>query len=383
MSWTPGSDAVKSLWTLDPTVHYLNHGSFGATPRTVLAAQARLRTELELEPIEFLGRQWPARVAAVRERLARFVGASPEGLCLVPNATTGVQAAIDAVDWRAGDEVVVGDHGYNAVKQALRRLADQRGVEVVQARIPFPLADREQVVGAFAAAIGPRTRLVVVDHVTSATALVCPVYELVALSRARGVAILVDGAHAPGMLPLDLDSLGADFYTGNLHKWVCAAKGTALLYVAAPWRSRVHAPVTSHGYGLGLHAEFDWPGTFDPTAWLSLPEALDHGGALGWPTLRAHNHALVQEGRERVARALGVTLPHPDDPALYGSMAAIPFPAGAPGDGPALTARMYAQHRVEVPFTSYDGRVWIRVSGQAYNAPGDYSALASALASFS
>ena len=382
MPWTPGSDEIKALWTLDPAVHYLNHGSFGATPRRVLAAQATLRGELEREPIEFLGRQWPGRVAGVRARVARFLGADPAGLCFVTTATMGVQAALDAIDWRAGDEVVVGDHGYNAVKQALRRLAEQRGVVVVEARIPFPLDDREQVVEAFSQATGSRTRLLVVDHVTSATALVCPVHALVALARARGVAILVDGAHAPGMIPLDLEALGADFYTGNLHKWVCAAKGAAVFYAGAAWRERVHCPLTSHGYGLGLHAEFDWPGTFDPTAWLSIPEALQHAEALGWTTLRANNHALVREGRERVAHALGVGLPHPDDPELYGSMAVIPYPAGRPGDGPALTARMYAEHRVEVPFTSYDGRTWVRVSGQAYNAPSDYSALASALSSF-
>lgn len=382
MSWTPGSPEIKSLWSLDPQVVYLNHGSFGATPRSVLAVQSELRAEMEAEPIEFLGRSWPARVAEVRERVARFVGADPRGLAFVTNATQGVAAALAAVDWCEGDEIVIGDHGYNAVKQAIRRLVIERGVRLVEARIPFPLEDRAQIVEAFARAITPSTRMLLVDHVTSPTALLCPVFELVALARARGCLVLVDGAHAPGMLPLDLEALGADFYTGNLHKWVCAAKGSAIFYASPEWRGRTHAPVTSHGYTLGFHAEFDWPGTFDATAWLSLPAALDHGDRLDWQALRANNHALVREGRERVAHALGVSLPHPDDELLYGSMAAIPFPRGTPGSGPELNARLYAEHRIEVPFTSYDGRIFVRISGQAYNAPADYSSLASVLASF-
>ncbi len=382
MSWTPGSPEIKSLWSLDPRVVYLNHGSFGATPRSVLVVQSELRAEMEAEPIEFLGRSWPGRVAEVRERVARFVGADPRGLAFVTNATQGVAAALSAVDWRVDDEIVIGDHGYNAVKQAIRRLVVERGVRLVEARIPFPLDDRAQIVEAFARAITPRTRMLLVDHVTSPTALLCPVYELVALARARGCLVLVDGAHAPGMLPLDLEALGADFYTGNLHKWVCAAKGSAIFYASPEWREHTHAPVTSHGYTLGFHAEFDWPGTFDATAWLSLPAALDHGDRLDWQTLRANNHALVREGRERVAHALGVSLPHPDEELLYGSMAAIPFPRGTPGSGPELNARLYAEHRIEVPFTSYDGRIFVRISGQAYNAPADYSSLASVLASF-
>ena len=387
MTWTPGSPAVRALWGLDPAVTYLNHGSFGATPRSVLAEQARLRDELEREPIVFLGRGWPARIAAVRAQVAGFLGADPCGLAFVQNATTGVQHAIDAIDWHDGDEIVFCDHGYNAVKQQLARLRDRFGVRPVYVTVPFPLPGSAEsakacIVDGYAAAIGPRTRLVVVDHISSPTALIFPVEPIVAECRRRGVPVCVDGAHAPGMLPLDLSALGADFYTGNLHKWMCAAKGTAILQVGEAWRDRAHAMITSHFYNQGFTAEFDWVGTFDPTAWLSLPGVLAHGEMLGWEALRRQNHALVQEGRERVAHALGVELPHADHPELYGSMASIPFPFATQMEGWELTARLYVEHRIEVPFTGYDGRCLVRISGQAYNAPADYERLATVLRGF-
>jgi isopenicillin-N epimerase len=378
-SWTSGSADLVARWAIDPTVDYLNHGSFGATPRAVLAAQAVLRAEMEAELVEFLARRLPARLDAVRERVARFVGADPAGLVFVPNATHGVDAALDAIDWRAGDEVVHADHGYNAVKKALLRLEHRHGVKRVDAKVPFPLASAGQVIDAFRAVIGPKTRLVIIDHLTSPTALVLPAAELVALAHAHGVPALVDGAHAPGLLPLDLDAIGADFYTGNLHKWVCAPKGAAIFYVHADWRSRVHARVTSHGYEGGLAAEFEWTGTFDPTPWLAVAAALDHLEGLGVEAVRASNHALVQEGRERLAHALGVDLPHPDDPTLYGPMASVLVPWARAADGPALNARLYAETRIEVPFTGYDDRCFVRISGQVYNRPEQYRRLAEVL----
>jgi isopenicillin-N epimerase len=378
-AWTSGSAALRAEWGLDPTVDYLNHGSFGATPRSVLAVQAALREEMERELVHFLARELPARLDAVRERVATFVDADPGGLVFVPNATHGVQAALDCFDWQPGDEVVHCDHGYGAVKKALLRLTHRHGVRQCPAVVPFPIERPEQVVAAFEAAIGPRTRLVIVDHVTSATALVLPAAELVDLARARGVPVLVDGAHAPGLLPLSIRGLAPDFYTGNLHKWVCAPKGAALLWTAPDWRDRAHPLVTSHGYGLGGAAEFEWTGTFDPTAWLAVPAALDKLDAFGLDDVRASNHALVQEGRERLAHALGTTLPHPDDPAWYGPMAAVEVPWARAADGPGLTARLFAEHRIEVPFTSYDARCFVRISGQLYNHPAQYARLAELL----
>lgn len=378
-NWIVGSPEVCARWSLDPTVDFLNHGSFGATPRAVQAAQDALRAEMEAEPVEFLARQLPARLDRARARVAAFVGADPAGLVFVPNATHGVESALGAIDWRVGDEVVHADHGYGAVKRALDRLGHRHGVVQVPVVVPFPIAHAEQVVDAFAAAIGPRTRLVIVDHVTSATALVFPVAELVQLCRARGVPVLVDGAHAPGLLDLSLDTLGADFYTGNLHKWVCAPKGAALLWVHPDWRDRAHPRVTSHGYLRGLAPEFEWTGTFDPTAWLAVPAALDHLEELGVERVRAEGHALVQRGREELAEALGVRLPHPDHPGWYGPMAAVLVPWARGEEAPELTARLYAQARIEVPFTSYDERCFVRISGQVYNRPAQYTRLAAVL----
>lgn len=378
-SWTSGSPDLVARWAIDPAVTYLNHGSFGATPRVVLAAQAALRGEMEGELVEFLARRLPARLDLVRRRVAAFLGGDPAGLVFVPNATYGVEAALGAIDWRPGDEIVHADHGYNAVKKAVLRLEHRYGVRRVEAKVPFPLQHPGQVIEAFRAAIGPKTRLVLIDHITSPTALVLPATELVALAHAHGVPALVDGAHAPALLPLDLDAIGADFYTGNLHKWVCAPKGSAILYVHADWRSRVHAPITSHGYGGGLAAEFEWTGTFDPTPWLSIPAALDHLESLGVDAVRTNNHALVQEGRQRLAHALGVPLPHPDDPALYGPMASVLVPWAKAAEGPALNARLYAEHRIEVPFTGYDERCFVRISGQVYNRPEQYTKLAEVL----
>lgn len=382
MTWTCGSPELRALWTLDPTVTFLNHGSFGAAPRPVLEAQARWRAEMEREPVHFLARRLVGLGEAVRTRLAAYLGAYPQGVVPVPNATSGVNAVFRSLDWRPGDELLLADQSYNAVRQAARFLADRHGVRVVEARIPFPLRDASEVVDAYAAAITDRTRLVVVDHIVSPTALVLPVARVVALARARGVPVLVDGAHGPGMLPLALDALGADAYVGNLHKWLCAPKGAAVLHVGPVLRDRVHPLAISHGYGGGLAAEFDWAGTSDPTAWLSVPDAIDFFEALGPARVRDEVHALVRDGRRLVADALGVELPHPDAPTLYGSMAAIPFPMEGPADArtlQGLTAKLFDEARIEVPFTGYDGRAFVRISAQVYNAPEDYARLAEVL----
>lgn len=380
--WTAGSPEIRALWALDANITYLNHGSFGATPRSVLAVQAALRDEMEREPIEFLGRGWPGRIAALRERVAAFLGADPAGLVFVPNATMGIETIFGAFDWKVGDEIVFADHGYNAVRQAIRHLEQTFGVRFVAAKIPFPLHSAEQVTQAFANALSAKTRLVVVDHITSPTALILPVGDIISACRDRGIAVAIDGAHAPGMLPLAIDALGADFYTGNLHKWVCAPKGAAILWVAQKWREVTHPKVISHGFGGGFLTEFDWTGTDDPTAWLSVPAALEHADSLGVEAIRSSNHALVQAGRHVIADALGVELPHADDPSLYGSMAAIPFPFAAGSEGPRLNAELYEKHQIEVPFTGYDGRCFVRISGQAYNAPSDYERLAGVLRTF-
>lgn len=384
MTWTSGEPALRELWGLDPAITFLNHGSFGAAPGSVLKAQARWRREIEREPVEFFMRRLPALLQATREKLGRFVGADPAGMVFVPNASAGVSTVLRSLDFDSGDEIVVTDHGYQGVKNAVLYTADRFGPRVAIARVPFPLQSAEQVVSAIARELNGRTKLLIVDHVTSPTALIFPVAQIVALAHERGVPVFIDGAHAPGMLPLEVDAIGADFYTGNLHKWLSAPKGAAFLCVAPVWRERIHPLTMSHGYQQGLHREFDWTGTQDPSAVLAIGAAIDHWISLGVDDVRASNHALVQSGRALVARALKVDLPHPDDPALYGSMAAIHVPHAEKASSELcarLRNRMFEEHKIEVPFTWFDERVWVRPSAQVYNRPEDYARLAHALES--
>lgn len=385
---------LRRHWTLDPEVVFLNHGSFGACPRDVLAAADRVRADLEREPVAFFVQKYERLLDAAREEVAAFVGADPQGLVFVRNATVGVNSVLRSLDLRPGDELLTTDHVYNACHNVLVHLAARSGARVVRAAVPFPIAGPQQVVDAVLAAVTPRTRLALIDHVTSPTALVFPVAELVAALAERGVDTLVDGAHAPGMLPLDLEALGAAYYTGNFHKWVCAPKGAGMLYVRRDRQAGIHPAVVSHGFNSRrprprLWEEFDWTGTDDPAPWLSVPAAIRWLGALlpgGWPELRARNHALVCDGRERLARALGAELPAPAS--MLGSLAALALPDGA--DVPPSSAlyadplqvALFERHRIEVPIPPWPAppRRLVRLSAQIYNTPADYDALAAALA---
>ncbi len=372
------------LWGLDPEITFLNNGSFGATPKVVLAAVAQVHREMEAEPVRFHARQLPGRIAVARESVAQFLGADPEGLAFVPNATTGVNAVLRSFPWKAGDGLLLADQTYNAVKQTALWVSRRYGVELQWAKLPFPLESADDMVAPWVDAMTPNTRLAVVDHVASPTAMILPVEKILAALHDLGIPVLVDGAHAPGMLPLDLQALGAEFYVGNLHKWAYAAKGAAILQVAESWREGLSPVCISHGYGQGLRAEFDWTGTMDPSPYLTAPIALDFWRKMDRELggVAAFNHALVREGRKLVAEALGTPLPHPDDPQLYGPMAATLWPEPFSGDYRQvadLNARLYADHGIEVPFTTYDDRIWLRVSGQVFNSPADYERLADVL----
>ena len=391
-----GSEAVPpprspfaALWSLDPAVSYLNHGSFGACPVAVLGKQAALRAELEREPVDFLWRALPARLAAARAALGAFTGANPDDLALVPNATTGVNAVLRSLDLRAGDELLTTSHVYPACRKAMEFVASRAGARVVVAAVPFPVAGEDDVVAPVLAAVTPRTRLALLDHVTSPTAIVLPVERLVAALRERGVETLVDGAHAPGMVSVDLDHLGAAFYTGNAHKWLCAPKGAAFLHVRRDLQRTVHPTAISHGYssadaGASFRAEFDWTGTCDPTPWLCIGTAIDYVGSLlpgGWPAVMAANHALAIEARAILCAALSVATPAPGS--MIGSIASVPLPPPAPGS-PAerLTheglMNWFRERGVETwlyPWPCAGGEL-LRVSAQLYNAREEYVRLA-------
>jgi isopenicillin-N epimerase len=388
---------MKEHWLLDPTVTFLNHGSFGATPRAVLAVQSALREEMEREPLLFLARELEARLDAARAALAEFLGASPDDLAFVPNATAGVNAVLRSLDLDEHDELLVTSHEYNASRNALDYIASLNTAKVIAVDIPFPIDSPDTVVERVLEKITDRTRLLLVDHVTSQTALVFPIERLIAELRGRGIDTLVDGAHAPGMLPLDLRALNVAFYTGNLHKWVCAPKGAAFLYVHPNRRYEVRPAVISHGASSErrdrsrFHLEFDWTGTFDPTAWLAVPAALDFVGSLvdgGWPEVMRRNRDLALRARDLICDRLGIAHPAPD--AMIGSMAAFPLPDGTASEeahrtlffGDVLQQRLFNERRIEVPIVPWPQppkRV-LRVSAQLYNELGEYERLAEVVA---
>jgi isopenicillin-N epimerase len=384
---------LASLWPLDPNVTFLNHGSFGACPAEVLRHQDVLRAELEAQPVRFLGREIFDRLDAARAALAAFVGADADGLVFVPNATTGVNAVVRSLVFAAGDELIVTDHGYQACTNALEFVARRFGARVIVAEVPFPPTSPDAVADAILSRVTPRTRLALLDHVTSPTALVFPIERLVAELSARGVETMVDGAHAPGMLPLDLGALGATYYAGNCHKWICSPKGAAFLYVTERRRADVHPTTISHGATAAYAGrsrfllEFDWAGTDDPTAYLSVPRALEYMGSLlpgGWPAVMTRNRALALDARRLLCGALGIAPPSPDE--MIGSLASIPLPHGlAPDIGwrhpDPIQPRLYDGWGIEVPVHSWPRppRRMVRISAQLYNRREDYARLADAL----
>ena len=358
---------------------FLNHGSFGATPREVLRDQQDWRTQMERQPVRFFLRELDPALCAARSRVAAFLGAAPEDLAFVENATNGANAVLRSLRLLPGETVVSTSHIYNAVKNSITWVCERAGARSVEVAVPFPLVHAGAWVEAILPALGPSCRLLVLDHVCSASGLVLPVEALVAAARERGIPVLVDGAHAPGMLALDVPSLGATWYVGNLHKWVCAPKGSAFLWAGSEGRA-VHPVVTSHRLGEPFPAEFDFFGTRDPSSWLATPAAIDRLLALGIERIREWNHRLAVEGAQRIAAAWGTELPAPA--AWFGSIVPIAAPAGFPATregAVALQDRLWFEHRIEVPVYMFQGTLWLRVSGQIYNEPADYDRLAAAV----
>jgi isopenicillin-N epimerase len=362
---------MRDHFLLDPALIFLNHGSFGACPQEVLAAQRAWQERMERNPVEFLGRRSAGLLRQARQALGIFVGAVADDLVFVPNATTAVNTVARSLDLQPGDEILTTDHEYGACDATWQRVCAERGAVYRRAEIPLPFV-REAFVARVLAEAGPRTRLVFVSHVTSTTALVFPVAELCAAARARGLLTLIDGAHAPGQVDLDLQRLGADFYAANLHKWVCAPKGAAFLHAQPAQHERLHAMVTSWGYaeGTGGHRGFDaylgtstlerrfqWQGTRDPSAFLAVPAALDfHRRELG-PAVRTRARTMAAALMQRVARRQGLAPIAAD--ADFAQM--VPLPV-ATADPDALRRRLFDEHRIEVPVTGHRGRHFVRVS---------------------
>lgn len=385
---------MKDLWLLDPQITFLNHGSFGATPRAVLAKQDEWRMRMEREPVLFLARELEGLLDGARSELARFAGAASDDIVFVPNATAAVNAVLRSQRFTSGDELIVTTHEYNASRNVLDYVAAKSGANVVVVDIPFPIESPEVITERLLNAVNAKTRLLLIDHITSQTALVFPLEQIVIEMHARGVEVLVDGAHAPGMLPLDLRSLGVSYYTGNLHKWVCAPKGAAFLYVREDRRARIRPVAISHGANSTrtdrsrLQLEFDWTGTFDPTPWLTATESIRYLASLvpgGWTEIMRRNRELAIRARDVLCATLEIPPPAPD--VMLGSMAAVPLPPGDATTAPSLYGdplqdRLFAQHRIEVPVVPWPKpphRV-LRVSAFLYNTADEYVRLAEAVA---
>jgi isopenicillin-N epimerase len=348
---------------------------------------------MEAEPVHFFVHQLEPLLDAAREEVAAFVGADPADFAFVRNATVAVNSVLRSLELRSGDELLTTDQSYNACRNVLDHVAARAGARVVTVPLPFPVDGPDEIVERIVAAATPRTRLALLDHVTSPTGLVLPIAEMVGRLAERGVDTLVDGAHGPGMLPLDVGAIGAAYYTGNFHKWLCTPKGAGMLHVRRDLQAGLRPAVISHGYNAPprrsrFHLEFDWVGTDDPTPWLCVPASLRFIGGLlpgGWPAVRARNKALVLAGRRLVCDALGVPAPAPES--MIGSLAAIPLPDGAPVVPTSslyadpLQVALFERHRIEVPVPPWPAppHRLIRLSAQLYNEIGDYERLVAAL----
>lgn len=375
---------MRELFLLDPDTVFLNHGSFGACPREVFDAQQRWQLEMERNPVQFLGRRSAGLLREARERLGAFLGARADDLVFVPNATTGVNTVVQSLDLSAGDEVLTTDLEYGACDATWQRVCERVGATYRRVEIPLPYR-HDEVVDRVMAAVTERTRVIFVSHITSTTALILPVSELCAAARARGILTLIDGAHAPGQIALDIDSVGADFYVGNCHKWMCAPKGVGFLHARPEHHATLDALVTSWGYaaGTGGHSGFDaylgrttlerrmqWQGTRDIAAWLTVPAAIDFQARHDWLAVRERSHALARRALVELTQRFRLTPIAQDED--WAQMVVIPVPMA---DADALRRRLFDESRIEVPVTTHRGQVFVRVAVQGYNTERDIAAL--------
>ncbi len=393
--------ALRAHWLLDERIDFLNHGSFGACARPVLEAQQRLREQLERQPISFYLRHLESALDETRQALAPVLGADPADLVFVRNATTAVNAVLGSLGLAPGDELLTTNHVYDGCESALKAIAERSGARVVSVPLELPVEDPERIVGDLVARVGPRTRLALIDHITSRSALILPINRIVAELASRGVPTLVDAAHAPGMVPLDLNTTGAEWTTGNCHKWLCAPKGAAFLHVRRDQHDQVRPAITSLGaYSerrdrSAMHQRFDWAGTDDVTSILTVPAALRFMAGLlpgGWPAVMAHNRDLACCGLTNLLTVPGVVAAAPES--NMGSMATVllpPLPEGLPPSPwpqvADLQEHLLERYKIEVPVMSKPGpttsgepsRWMLRISAQLYNEPAQYERLAEAL----
>jgi isopenicillin-N epimerase len=378
-------------WMLDPESTYLNHGTVGAPPRRVLQRQQALRDEMERQPSRFMLRElkglqpmpWRSvsRLREASDQVAAFLGSRPDDLVFVPNVTTGLNAVLGSLPLGPGDDVVITDLAYGAIAIAAGFYCDRAGATLRTVHLEYPMHDAGDVVEPIVRALTPQTRLVVVDHVTAQTALVLPVAAVAGECRARGVPVLVDGAHVPGARPLDIPSLGVDWYSANLHKWAHAPRGCGILWAAHERQSVLRFPVVSWGHDKGFREEFEHIATCDPTSLLAAPEGIALLREWDFDACVTYMHGLAWEAAGILTERWRTTFEIPRD--MVGTMVTVPLPEGAgtsDADAARLRLALLVEDRIEVQLHAWRGRLWTRVSAQIYNDRADIARLADAVA---
>lgn len=378
---------LRALFLLDPTVVFLNHGSFGATPRPVFETYQQWQLRLERQPVQFLGREIGDHLATARQALGRYLNADADDLAFVPNATFGVNIVARSLRLGPGDEVLTTNHEYGACNNVWHFLSRKQGFRYVEQPIALPLTSAADIVEQFWQGVTPRTRVIYISHITSPTALRLPVEAICHRAREAGILTVIDGAHTPGQIALDLPAIGADFYTGNGHKWLSSPKGSAFLYTRRECQHLIEPLVVGWGWGEERTMSFgsdyldylQWLGTNDLSAYLSVPAAIEFQQRHDWAAVRQQCHALLRQALERIGELTGLAPVYPADgqEAFFQQMAIAPLPPV--GDLQRLKEQLYNQFRVEVPLVQWGGRPFIRISVQGYNTQEDIDALLAAL----
>jgi isopenicillin-N epimerase len=380
----------SGLWSLDTEVTFLNHGSFGACPKFVLDRQNEYRNQLENEPIRFLVQTVEPLLEKSREKIAALTGSQAGDLVFVSNATAGVNTVFRSLNFQPGDELLFTNHIYGACRKTLEFISFRTGVQLVEVVYPFPLTSSDEIVEAVLRNVTSRTKIALIDHITSATALVQPVEEITRELESRGIEVMIDGAHAPGSIPLNIEAIGASYYTANCHKWLCAPKGSAFLHLRKDKQDKIWPLVISHAghEAQSLTERFYWPGTFDPSAWICVGDSIDYMASLlpgGWPEIMVRNRTLCLASRRLICETLQIPDPCPDS--MIASMAAFPLPE-ASGEIPhdyksfsVLQERLFQEHNIEIPVWNWDNPKsrLIRIAVQLYNDPAQYVKLSDAL----
>ncbi len=373
---------LSHLFLLRPDVVFLNHGSFGACARPVFEEYQAWQRELEQEPVEFLYRRIDDLLLPAREALAAFVGASPNDLVYVSNATTGVNIVARSLPLGGGDEVLTTDHEYGAMDRAWRFICERRGARYVRCRVPLPIGSAEEIVDRIWSAVTERTRVLFLSHITSPTAITMPVTALVRRARAAGILTLIDGAHAPGQIPLDIDALGADFYVANCHKWMMAPKGAAFVHARRAMQHLVKPLVVSWGREDTTPGpspfvnELEWQGTRDIAPFLAVQAAIRFMAEQNWESVRAACRELVLDARQRIGALTGLDPIVPDGTEWFVQMSSIPLPDC---DTVKLQKELFHRYRVEIPCIAWKDRRFVRISAQGYNSAADVDRLVRAL----